>query len=72
MTGDRTNIARNEPDGRDRDSDARRAHITRSASGTVSSQRLEQIRERLREGAYDSAAVLEATARAIIGSGDIE
>jgi hypothetical protein len=36
-----------------------------------SEDRLAQIRERIREGAYDSAAVLEAVAHRILRSRDI-
>ena len=63
------NIARNEANGRDRDS--RRTQVSSSSRATLSTERLEQIRERLREGAYDTAAVREATARGILGKGDL-
>ena len=60
-------IARNEDDGRDRD----RSLVSSTRRATLSTERLEQIRERLREGAYDSAAVREATARGILGTSDL-
>ena len=62
-------ILRNDDTGRDRESEVRQAAVRRAA--TLSSERLEQIRERIREGAYDSAAVREATARGILGRGDL-
>ena len=67
MTERRTNIARNE----ERESDLRRARVGGSRDAGISPERLDQIRERLREGAYDSAAVREATARGILGKGDL-
>jgi hypothetical protein len=65
------NIVRDEQDSRDRRSDSRHSQGSRSGLGTLSAERLEQIRERLRERAYDSPAVIEATVRGILGSGDI-
>ena len=49
-------------------------HVSRDrpSRGPLSAARLEQIRERLRERAYDSRAVREATARGILRSGDLE
>lgn len=56
-------IARNEHTERDRERGSPR--------DTLPAERLEQIRERIRERAYDNAPVREATARGILGSRDV-
>jgi hypothetical protein len=64
------NTDRNQADfpHRDRATEPRRAERSRAP---LSPDRIEQIRERIRERAYDSDAVREATARCILGRGDV-
>jgi hypothetical protein len=69
MTQEPMSTERNADIGRDRD-DAPRQAIIRGPRA-LPAERLEQIRERIREGAYDSQAVREATARGILGRGEL-
>ena len=52
-----------------RDDDSRAARVERQPQSSPA--RLDQIRERIRERAYDSDAVLEAVAHGIVRSGDL-
>lgn len=48
-----------------------RAMAAKAEGGTLSPERVAEIRQKILQGAYDSTEVLQTVARRILGSGDL-
>ncbi len=55
----------------DRHEGTQRPRVAQSPHSPLTAERVEQLRDRIRERAYDNESVLAVTAREILGSRDL-
>lgn len=71
MTTPRRNDAGDASDDRHREGSFSQNRTTWSATRAVSSRQVDEIKRRLRSGAYDTPQMLDALARRLIDSGEL-